>query len=190
MRQKMRKIVVAFLTLCMLISISNSSVFAQEIGNNGVIILNDMKDLEQYNGADGIYKIRLENGNWIEMTIKTTNISNSRMSAYATESIQDKSYNYRYTYPNGDLIWSSQVTGTFHFDQTYVWCTYGIAESGFGDRSNSSISYSENTYSSAKVTGVSKYQIKAKITTPAGTYYISQSVGSDPSGKAYCDMTF
>lgn len=60
----------------------------------------------------------------------------------------------------------------------------------FGDRSNSSISYSENTYSSAKVTVVSKYQIKATITTPAGTYNISQYIGSDPSGQAYYDMTF
>ena len=69
MREKMRKLIVAFLTVCMLISINNISVLAQEMGGNRVIILNDMKDLKQYNGADGIYKVRLDNGNWIEITI-------------------------------------------------------------------------------------------------------------------------
>ena len=189
MREKMRKLIVAFLTVCMLISINNISVLAQEMGGNRVIILNDMKDLKQYNGADGIYKVRLDNGNWIEITINTTDIADSRMSVYASETIQKKSYEYKYTYSNGDLIWKTKVTGTFHFDKTYVWCTYGIAEYDIGDRDHSSISFSENTYSSAKVTGVSKYQIKAKITTPAGTYNITQYVGSDPSGPIYYDMS-
>ncbi|MCD7837020.1 MAG: hypothetical protein LUG83_10330 [Lachnospiraceae bacterium] len=88
---------------------------------------------------------------------------------------------------NGNLDWSSEVVGTFHFNYTYVWCTAGIAYVDYGDSGNSSISYSKNTYSSAQVTDVSKYEIEAKIVTPTGTYNISQYVGSAPDGEISYD---
>lgn len=130
------------------------------------------------------------NKRYIRVTIKTSDIANPRISTYATEHIQNKSYKYEYTKSNGKLDWSSEVIGTFHFDNTYVWCTAGEAKHSFGDPGNSSISYSSNTYSSKKVTGVSKYQIKAKIKTPTGTYNITQYVGSNPEGQVSYDMSF
>lgn len=177
------KTIITFWAICMLLVTNVFSVSAHEKENSKVIILNNIEELELYNGADGIYEVRLDDGSRIRVTIKTTNIINPAISTSATEYIQNKSYNYEYTKPNGTLDWSSEVAATFHFNNTYVWCTEGTAYHKFGDPSNSSISYSLNTYSSAKVTGVSKYQIKANIKTPTGTYNISQYIGSDPAGQ-------
>lgn len=186
---KVKISITAILTVCMALMMNILSVSAHEIDNNGVIFLDNLEDIEHYNGADGTYAVLLEDGRCIRVTIKTTYLANSGISLYDTEYIQNKSYNYEYII-NGDLDWSSEVSATFHYNNTYVWCTEGIAYHDFGDPSNSSISYSLNTYSSAKVTGVSKYQIKAQIKTPTGTYNISQYVGSDPSGQIYYDMSY
>lgn len=187
---KVKKSIIAILAVCMALMTNVFFVSAHEIENDGVIFLNNLEEIELYNGADGTYEVRMDDGSYIRVTIKTTNIVDPAISTYATEYIQNKSYNYEYMKPNGDLDWSSKVAATFHFNNTYVWCTEGIAYHDFGDSSNSSISYSLNTYSSAKVTGVSKYQIKAKIKTPTGTYNISQYVGSDPTGQIYYDMSY
>ena len=189
-KSRAQKTIMTLLAICMLLVTNVFSVSAHEIENNGVIILNNIEEIELYNGADGTYEAWLNDGSHIRVTIKTINMIDPAISTYATEYIQNKSYNYEYMKPNGDLDWSSEVAATFHFNNTYVWCTEGIAYHDFGNSSNSSISYSLNTYSSAKVTGVSKYQIKAKINTPTGTYNISQYVGSDPTGQIYYDMNF
>lgn len=189
-RSKMRKTIITFLTVFALIVSNVVAVSAQGLHSDGVIILKDIEELEYYNGADGIYRVYMDDGRYMQITIKTTDNSTQGISTYATEYIQKKSFSYELTWPNGDLDWCSKLTGTFHFNKTYVWCTEGIAYSEFGDPDNSSITYSENTYSSAKVTGVSKYQIKAKIKTPTGTYNITQYVGSDPDGEVSYDMTY
>lgn len=91
---------------------------------------------------------------------------------------------------DGNSDWSSELGATFHYDNTYVWCTEGIVYFEFDDPDNSSVSCSLNTYSSAKVTGVSKYQVEAEIKTPTGTYNISQYVGCDPTGQIYYDISY
>jgi len=189
-KNKVLKAIMSLLLICLLLAMNVCSVSAHEIKDNEITILNSIEEIELYNSADGTYEIRLEDGSYIQITIKTTNIINPKISTYATETIQNKTYTYRYLTLDKDLDWESKITGTFHYNNTYVWCTAGIANYAFGDSDNSSISYSLNTYSSAKVTGVSKYQIEAKITTPTGTYNISQSIGSDPTGQAYTDIIF
>lgn len=184
-KSKVSKKIMTLLVLCMLLATNLLSVSAHEVEDNEVIILNNVDEIELYNCADGTYETYLEDGSCIQITIKTTDIVESGISTYATEYIQNKSFNYRRVKSNGDLDWRSEVSATFHYNETYVWCTAGIAYSEFGVPSKSSISYSLNEYSSAKVTGVSKYQIKAKIKTPTGTYDISQYVGSDPMGNMY-----
>ena len=189
-KNRVSKTIMTLLAICMLLVTNAFSVSAHEIENNEVIILNNIEEIELYNGADGIYEVRLDDGSHLRVTIKTTNIVDSEISAYATEYIQNKAYNYEYLKPNEDLDWSSEVAATFHFNNTYVWCTDGTASHKFADPNRSSISYNLVTYSDAKVTGISKYQIKAKIETPTGTYNISQYVGSDPTGQIYVDMKF
>ncbi len=166
------------------------SVSAQEMENSGVITLRNIEEIDLYNSADGIYEAQLDDGSYIRVTIKTINTVDSEISTYATEYIQNKIFCHEHLKPNKDLDWRSELVATFHFNNTYVWCTEGIAYHGFGDPDNSSISYSVNTYSSAKVTGVSKYRIEAQIKTPTGTYNISQYVGCDPTGEMSYDTSF
>lgn len=187
---KMQKSIMSLLAIGILLITNVFSVSAHEIEDNEIIFLSNIEEIKLYNGADGTYEVHLEDGSYIQIVIETTNMVNPRISTYATETIQNKTYTYRRLTFSKDLDWESKVTGTFHYNDTYVWCTAGIAEYTFGFPDDSSISYSLNTYSSAKVTGVSKYQIEAKITTPTGTYYISQYIGSDPTGQAYSELTF
>lgn len=188
-QRKNLKMVFCLMMTVILLSANGMFVSAKE---SGVIVLNDISEINLYHGADGVYVDYLPDGSFIRATISTTKISQSDSGTYATrESIQNKSYNYEYMRPNGvDLDWSSEVVGTFHFDNTYVWCTAGTAYKSFGKPSSSSISYSKNTYSSAKVTGVSKYEVAAKIVTPTGTYNINQFIGSNPKGEASVNMSF
>jgi hypothetical protein len=189
-KSKVTKTIMTLLVTCMMLVTNVFSVSAHEIETPEIIMLNNIEKIELYNGADGIYEARLDDGSRIRVTIKTSDIVESEISTYATEYTQNKSYNYEYLKSNGNLDWSSEVAATFHYNNTYAWCTEGIAYHKFGDSSNNSILYSLNSYSSAKVTDVSKYQIKAKIKTSTGTYDISQYVGSDPTGKIYFSMSF
>jgi hypothetical protein len=169
------------------------------VNEEGLIVLDDINDINSYDGADGTYVQYLDDGSAIKVEITTRTslirpaLSNSTAeytkSASATEYIQNKSYNYELIDINNKLKWSSEVTGTFHFNNTYVWCTSGTAYYILGD-SSSTISYSKNTYSSKKVTGVSKYEIAAKITTPSGIYNISQYVGCNPTGETSNNMSY
>lgn len=190
-KAKILKRSITLMMVCMTILANSIFVSANELKSNRVIVLNNIEDIEHYKGADGIYEARLSDGRRIQVTIKTTIETKPGISTYATEYVQNKSYEYKLMKPNGvDLDWRSEVVGTFHFNNTYVWCTAGNAYYEFGDSANSIISYSQNTYSSAKTTGISKYQIKARIVTPTGTYNITQYVGSDPNGNYKYDMSF
>lgn len=93
----------AFLAICMLLVTNVFSVSAHEVENSGVIILNDIEELDLYNGADGIYEVRLDDGSCIRVTIKTTDIVGSGIGTYATEYIQNKSFGCQYNLPNGEL---------------------------------------------------------------------------------------
>lgn len=189
-KSRVSKMCMALLTICMLLATNVFSVSAHEIENGEVTILKNIEEIQLYNSADGIYEVQFDDGSSIRITIKTTNVIDSGISTYATEYIQNKSFGFQYNKPNGELDWFTELEGTFHYNNTYVWCTAGTAYYKFGDPDNSSISPSLNTYSSAKVTGVSKYQFEAEIKTPTGTYNISQYVGSDPTGQIYHDISY
>lgn len=119
MKSKATKTLMTLLVACMLLGTNVISVSAYETKDNRVIILNNIEEIERYNGADGIYEVRLGDGSCIKITIKTTNIVNSKTSTYATENIQNKSYKYELRKANGkDLDWSSEVVGKFHFNST------------------------------------------------------------------------
>jgi hypothetical protein len=197
-KKEIKKLVGCLLAVIVVLSSSGITASAEEfnsVDGNGIIVLDDINDVSNYNGVDGTYVQYLNDGSIIEVTISTSDIKSSGINGRSaanlssTEYVQNKSYLYQLKKANGDLNWSSEVIGTFHYNNTYVWCTAGTAYHSFGD-SSSTISYSKNTYSSSQVTGVSKYEIAAKITTPSGTYNISQYVGCNPAGTISQNMSY
>lgn len=208
MKRKFKQLSRCLLAAIMMFSLTGVTASAEELNASGnqtegtitvnakeLIVLEDINDITRYDGADGTYVQYLDDGSTLKVKISTktimlpASINSFTEFAAATEYIQNKSYNYELIDINNKLKWSSEVIGTFHFNNTYVWCTAGNAYYTLGS-SSSTISYSKNTYSSKKVTGVSKYEIEAKITTPTGVYNISQYVGCNPTGETSNNMSY
>ena len=84
-KSRTSKMIMSLLAICMLLITNVFSVSAHEIENNRVIVLNNIEEIELYNGADGTYEARLDDGSHIRVTIKTTNIVDPAISTYYSE---------------------------------------------------------------------------------------------------------
>lgn len=180
--------VVAYLmTLIVLCGANSNIAFAQSTVDGDAKEFTVVDDINNISDEDGTYVQYLEDGSSLIVNISSELISNPL--ARGTETHR-KTYEYILKMFNSETVeWSSKLVGVFQCDGTYAWGNSGTAyfDSAY---SSSTISYSTNTYSSAQTTGTSKYSITAKVTTPYGTYNISQYVGCKPNGDTAYNMSY
>lgn len=166
--------------VAVVVGIGSDTVEAAELNGSKYGISEVDGEVEICLDGDGVYVFDLEDGGQLLIVSKTEEVSDPDCVTYGTSHV-GCTYEVNYTDIYGDTLWSSTLTADFYYDGTYVWCENGVAHYHLAD--SGIITYTQNSYSSAKVTTLSTYSIAAKIVVSSLTFNLSQSISCTPDGN-------
>lgn len=149
----------------------------ERILKKATIVDSDIDILEKYGNQNGVYAIFPKSGEIIVLELNTSKIKVLSGVKEITQTNKMTVYTKQ-----GTIDFISTIDGTFRYDGTHAWCISGKAYKKFSS-SSSKISYTKNSFSDKKVTGYSKYEIKANVHTPYNNFSFGQYVRYNPSGK-------
>ncbi len=196
MKVKKNSIILSMLIcVCMLgnIPITAQAAIADKLSSS-TIEVTDMGDISLYDA--GVYHFtQQETDGTLYATVTlgeietiTPNSKSKLQSVASTIYTRETTYDYEYVDISGTTVFTTSLVARFYWDGTYVWCSEG---NFYYDllSSSASIKINDNTYSSAHVTGPTKYVVNSVITKNSTKYTVKQYISCTNSGVTKTSTT-